>query len=194
MRAIPRWNWILLWNILVWGHSDHEIWTLLMWSVLLDRCSPEFSGRDKKIQKVTNWSALVPEINSEWRNLWPFWLLHVASLQWKEWSVISVCVVLEPEIAAIWHKIDDPSLLQKCQFCMLAIPRWKRQSYCEKSWSVTTRTMRYGPYVCDQCLWIDALLHTLGETKNFRKSQIEVLWCPKSVQSGTICVPFDYCM
>ena len=25
------------------------------------------------------------------------------------------------QIAEIWHQIDDPSLLQKCQFCMLAM-------------------------------------------------------------------------
>ena len=32
----------------------------------------------QNFQKVTNWSALVPEISSEQRDLWPFWLLHVA--------------------------------------------------------------------------------------------------------------------
>ena len=70
---------VLLWKILVRDPSDHEIWTLSMWSVPLDRCSPAYSGRDKKFQKVTNWSALVPEISSERHNLCPFWLLHVAS-------------------------------------------------------------------------------------------------------------------
>ena len=77
---------------------------------------------------------------------------------------------------------------------MLATPRWKRQSYCEKSWSGTTLNIKYGPYICDQCLWIDALLHILGETTNFRKSQIEAIWCPKTVQSSAICDHFDYCM
>ena len=121
---------------------------------------------------------------------------------------------------------------------MLATPRWKWfKSYNEKSWSGTTRTIKYGPYISDQCLWIDdllyslesqklksfsawnqsraarfvtnygkswfettqtinfgthicdlclridTLLHTLWETKFFRKSQIEALWCPKSVQN-----------
>ena len=73
-------------KILVRDHSDHEIWTLCMWSVPLDRCSPAYSGRDKKFRKVTNWSALVPEISSEQHNLCPLWLLHVASMQWREWS------------------------------------------------------------------------------------------------------------
>ena len=60
------------------SHSDHQFWTPYMWSMSLDRCSPVFSVRDKKFQEVTNWSALVPEINSEQRDLWPFWLLPVA--------------------------------------------------------------------------------------------------------------------
>ena len=49
-------------------------------------------------------------------------------------------------------------------------------SNCEKSWSGTTRTINFGPHICDLCLWIDALLHSLWETKIFRKSQIEALW------------------
>ena len=86
-----------------------------------DRCSPVFSVRDKKFQKVTNWSALVPEISSEQRDLWPFWLLHVVWMQWNEWSKISVCVVEGPQIVKIWHQMDDSSFLQRCQFCMLAM-------------------------------------------------------------------------
>ena len=74
---------------MVRDHSDHEIWTLYMWSLPLDWCSPAFSGRYKKIKKVTNWSALVAEISLEQHHLWPFGLLHVASMQWKEWSPIS---------------------------------------------------------------------------------------------------------
>ena len=62
--------------------------------------------------------TLVPEISSEWRNLRPFWFLHVASMQWKESSIISVRMAWGPQIAVIWHQIDVPSLLQKCQFCM----------------------------------------------------------------------------
>ena len=49
-------------------------------------------------------------------------------------------------------------------------------SYHEKSWSGTTGTMKYELYICDQCLWIDAPLHSLWETTFFRKSQIEALW------------------
>ena len=45
----------------------------------------------------------------------------------------------------------------------------------EKSWSGTSRTMTYEPYICDQFPWIDVLLHSLGDTKKFRKSQIEAL-------------------
>ena len=48
-------------------------------------------------------------------------------------------------------------------------------------------------YICDLSLWIGALLHSLWETKIFRKSQIEALWCPKSAQSSAICDRFDYC-
>ena len=33
--------------------------------------------------------------------------------------------------------------------------------------------MKYEPYICDQFPWIDVLLHSLGDTKKFRKSQIE---------------------
>ena len=47
----------------------------------------------KCFHEVTNWSALGPEISSEQRNIWPLWLLRVASMQWKEWYGISVWVV-----------------------------------------------------------------------------------------------------
>ena len=100
-----------------------------MWSMSLDRCSPVFSVRDKNFQKVTNWSALVPEINSEQRDLWPFSLLPVALIQWNEWSKMSVYVVKGPQIVKKWHQIDDSSLLQKCQFCMLAM--YKGQYHAE---------------------------------------------------------------
>ena len=170
-----------------------------MWSMSLDQCSPVFSVRDKHFQKVTNWSALVPDINSEQRDLWPFWLMPVALIQWNEWSKICVYVVKGPQIVKKWHQIDDSSLLQKCQFCMLAM--YKGQYHAEndnksnyaKSWSGTTRTIKFGPHICDLCLWIDALLYSLWETKIFRKSQIEALWCPKSIQSSAICDRFDYC-
>ena len=86
----------------------------------------------------------------------------------------------------------------ECQFCMLAMYimanttlKMTKSNY-EKSWSGTTRTINFGPHICDLCLWIDALLHSLWETKFFRKSQIEALWCPKSVQSSAICDRFDY--
>ena len=116
-------------KIVIWDHSDHQIWTPYMWSMSLDRCSPVFSVRDKIFQKVTNWSALVPEINSEQRDLWPFWLLPVALIQCNEWSKISVYVVKVPQIVKKWHQIDDSSLLQKCQFCMLAM--YKGQYHAE---------------------------------------------------------------
>ena len=61
-----------------------------------------------------------------------------------------------------------------------------------KSWFGTTQTINFGPYICDQCLWIDALLHSLWMTNIFRKSQIEALWCPESVQSSAICDRFVY--
>ena len=35
------------------------------------------------------------------------------------------------------------------------------KSNCEKSWSGTTRTINFGPHICDLCLWIDALLYSL---------------------------------
>ena len=63
-------------KIVVWHHSVHQFWTPYMWSMSLDRCSPAFSVNDKKFQKVTNWSALVPGISSEQRNLWP----HICDL------------------------------------------------------------------------------------------------------------------
>ena len=37
----------------------------------------------QKFQKVTNWSALVPEISPEQRDLWPFGLLDVVWMQWN---------------------------------------------------------------------------------------------------------------
>ena len=58
-------------KILLRNHPEHELWTPHMWSVPLDRCSPVFSVRDKIFQKVTNWSALAPEIISEQRDLCP---------------------------------------------------------------------------------------------------------------------------
>ena len=68
------------------------------------------------------------------------------------------------------------------------IPRWKwLKSNYAKSVSGTTRTFNFGPHICDLCLWIDALLYSLWETKIFRKSRIEALWCPKSVQRSVIC-------
>ena len=92
-----------------------------MWSMPFDRCSPAFSVREIFFQKVTNWSALVPGISSEQRDLWPFRLLDVVWMQWNMWSGISLWVVQGPQNAEIWHYIDDFSLLQKCQFCMLAM-------------------------------------------------------------------------
>ena len=68
------------------------------------------------------------------------------------------------------------------------------KSNYEKSWSGTTGTINFGPQICDLCLWIDALLYSLWETKIFRKSQIEAHWCPKSVQSSAICDRFFYWM
>ena len=49
------------------------------------------------------------------------------------------------------------------------IPRWKWLSNYEKSSSGTTGIINFGPHICDICLWIDALLYSLWETKNFRK-------------------------
>ena len=74
---------VLLWKIWVQDHSDHQFWTPYMSSMPLDRCSPVFSLRDKNFHKVTNWSALVPEISSEQRDLWPFGLLDVVWMQWN---------------------------------------------------------------------------------------------------------------
>ena len=37
----------------------------------------------QNFQKVTNWSALVPEISPEQRDLWPFGLLDVVWMQWN---------------------------------------------------------------------------------------------------------------
>ena len=76
-----------------------------------------------------------------------------------------------------------------------SIPRWKWLSPSkEKSGSRTTRTIDFEHHLCDLCLWIDALLHSLWMTKFFKKSQIEVLWCPESVQSSEICDRFVYWM
>ena len=63
-----------------------------------------------------------------------------------------------------------------------------------KSCSGTTRTINFGPHICDLCLWIDALLYSLGETKNFQKVTNWTLWCPKSVQRSAICDRFVYWM
>ena len=65
------------------------------------------------------------------------------------------------------------------------------KSNYEKSWSGTTRTIKFGPHICDLCIWINALLFSLWETKIFRKSQ--TLWCPESIQSSGICDRFYYC-
>ena len=47
----------------------------------------------QKFSESHKLKRFVPEINSEQRDLWPFWLLPVAFIQWNEWSKISVCVV-----------------------------------------------------------------------------------------------------
>ena len=94
MLAIPFWKWpCSIMKVLVRDHVDHEIWNLYMWSVPLDRCSPAFSVRGENFQKVTNWSALVPQISSEQRDVWPFHLLHAAQMQWNVWSEISLWVI-----------------------------------------------------------------------------------------------------
>ena len=49
------------------------------------------------------------------------------------------------------------------------------------------------PYMWSMPL-IDALLHSLWETNFFRKSQIEALWCPKSIPSSVICDRLVYWM
>ena len=78
-------------------------------------------------------------------------------------------------------------------FVYWPIPRWKWLSpTMGESWSGTTWTINFGRLLCDLYLWIDALLHSLWETKIFRKSQIEALWCPESVQSSAICDRFVY--
>ena len=141
---------------------DHQFWTPYMWSMSLDRCSPAFSVNDKNFQKVTNWSALVPGISSEQHGLW------------------------QPRYDI---RLMTSHFFQKCQFCMLAMYNGQYNAEndsptMEKSWSGTTRTINFGPHICDLCLWIDALLHSLWMTKIFRKSQIEALWCPESVQSS----------
>ena len=164
-----------------------------MWSVPLDRCSPAYSGRDKKFQKVTNWSVLVPEISSERHNFCPFWLLHVASMQWKEWFLISVSVLWTRN--SRYMTLDRwPLTSSEMSVLHASHSTLKMSPTLKKIWPGTTWTIKYRPYVCDQCLSIDALLYSPGETTYFRKSQIETLWCPKSVQSGTICDSFDYCM
>ena len=35
------------------------------------------------------------------------------------------------------------------------------KSYYVKSRSGTTLTINFGPHICDLCLWVDALLHSL---------------------------------
>ena len=85
---------VLWWKILVWDHSDHQLWTPYKWSMPLDRCSPVFSVRDKSFQKVTNWSALVPEINSEQRELWP--LVY--------WTQLECNGVSGPQLVCGWSR------------------------------------------------------------------------------------------
>ena len=164
-----------------------------MWSMPLDRCSPVFSVWDKNFQKVTNWSALVPEINSQ----------QSAICDCFAYGMQFECNGISgPELVCGWsrdHKKPryDIRLMTShffrnvsfaCQPCIMANTTLKvTKSNYEKSWSGTTRTINFGPHICDLCLWIDALLYSLCETKIFRKSQIEALWCPKSFQSSAIC-------
>ena len=119
-----------------------------------------------------------------------FWLLPVALIQWNEWSKISVYVVKGPQIVKKWHQIDDSSLLQKCQFCMLAM--YKGQYHAEKVqlckigvWDHSDLQF-WTPYMwsmpLDRCSPVFS-----GRDKIFRKSRIEALWCPKSVQRSVIC-------
>ena len=82
-----------------------------------------------------------------------------------------------------------------CQPCIIANTTLKMtKSYYEKSWSGTTRSINFGPHICDLCLLIDIYQHSRWETKIFRKPQIEALWCPKSVQSRALCDRFVYWM
>ena len=99
---IPRWKWLSpTMKNLGLRPLGPSILDPYMWTVPLDRCSPVFSVRDKKFQKVTNWSALVPEISLEQRDLWPLGLLDVVWMQWNKWSGISLWVVQGPQKAEI---------------------------------------------------------------------------------------------
>ena len=67
-----------------------------------------------------------------------------------------------------------------CEPCIMANNTLKMTKYnYEKSWSGTTRTIKFGPHICDIWIWIDALLYSLWETKIYRKSQIEALLVPE---------------
>ena len=111
-----------------------------MWSMPLDRCSPAFSVRDKNFQKVTNWSALVPEISSVQRDLWPFRLLDVVWMQWNEWSGISLRVVKKPRYDI---RLMTSHFLQKCQFSMPAL--YNGQYHAENDLSPTMKNRGLGP-------------------------------------------------
>ena len=92
-----------------------------------------------------------------------------------------------------WFVTSSEMSVLHASHVWLPIPCWKwLKSNYEKSRSGTTRAINFGPHICDLCLWIDALMHSLWETKIFRKSQIEALWCPESVPSSAICDRFVY--
>ena len=111
---------VLLWKIWVQHHSDHKLWTPYMWPVPLDGCTPAFFVRDKNFQKVTNWSALVPEISWESTNSQDM-TQDQRLLTSSEMSVLHASHVFF--------------------LCIMAITTLKK-SYYEKSWSGTTRPMR----------------------------------------------------
>ena len=57
-------------------------------------------------------------------------LINARSINTMKWVVENcVYVVKGPQIVKKWHQIDDSSLLQECQFCMLAM--YKGQYHAE---------------------------------------------------------------
>ena len=187
---------VQLWKTVVWEHSDHQFWTPYMWSMPLDRCSPAFSVRDKNFQKVTNWSALVPEISSVQRDLWPFRLLDVVWMQWNEWSGISLRVVKKPRYdirlmtSHFFRNVSFP-----CQPCIMANTTMKmtKSNYVKiVVWDHSDHQF-WTPYMWSMPLDRCSPAFSVREIF-FRKSQIEALWCPKSVQSSEICDHLLYWM
>ena len=120
--------------------------------------------------------------------------LNAMELVVRIWSLGGLGTTKSRDMTLYWWLLtsSEMSVLHASHGIMATLKMTK--SNYEKSWSGTTRTINFGPHICDLCLWIDALLYSLWETKISRKSQIEALWWPKSVQSSAICDRFVYSM